>query len=109
MTTDCDEASLKTDSEEEVIPLVPTDPESNGNGSITKKENFEVNEDIIEEDETQIVQSTLETKSDEEEVPLSAMKSTLLGIDSHATENDDVEEKTPLLPTKPSPPGKKNK
>ena len=56
--------------------MVPTESASNDNGPIAVMENFEVNDDIMEDDGTQIIESRLETAS-EEEVP---MKPTPSGI-----------------------------
>ena len=55
--TDCDHSTLETPSEEEGIPVLPTEPASNDDCPIAVIENLEVNNDIIEEEATKIVQS----------------------------------------------------
>ena len=96
--TEGDHSTLETDSEKEVIPVLPTDPVSNDDGAIAEMENVEVNVDKIEEEEgTQMVEK--------EGVPLLPIKPTLSGINcSPTTENN--EEGISLLPTEPAPAGK---
>ena len=96
--TECDHSTLETDSEEEVIPVLPTDSGSNDDGSIAEMEQVEVNVDKIEEEEgTQMVEK--------EGVPFLPMKPTLSCINlSPTTENNEIG--IFLLPTEPAPSGK---
>ena len=98
--TDYEHNTLKTeaDSEEDVTPVLPTDPASNDNGAIVDLEN-EVNNDRMEEEETKTVQSMLETASRVEGIPSCPVKPTILVTNcSNTIQNNDMEEETPLIP-----------
>ena len=54
MKTECDHSTLEIGSEEEVIPVLPSDSASNDDGSIAEMEEVEVNVDKIEEEESAV-------------------------------------------------------
>ena len=87
--TDCDHSTLETAYEEEGTSVVPTESAFNDNGPIAIMENFEVNDDIMEDDGTQIIQSRLETAS-EEEVPMKPPPSGIFY--SSTAEHNDMED-----------------
>ena len=65
MKKNCEHSTLKTDSEDDATPVILTDIASNANDAIAEMENFVVNNFIMKE-ATKIVQSMLETASEEE-------------------------------------------